>query len=169
MLMKVALFLCCLWLSNIPYTYHIYTPHLLYSFLCPWTSRLLPCPGYWEQCCCEHWGAHGFLNYTSIIKPKIIPAGEAALSTCRSFLFPGRCVPRDRLWLCHRARLGLLEGVWGSPSALLLGVGIAAASLENSMEAPQKTKHTTTIWPCDPTTGHISGEKYKDTLQYFKI
>ena len=45
-----------------------------------------------------------------------------------------------------RARLSLLgEGGQDSPSALLLGIGIGAASMENSMEAPQKTKHTTTI------------------------
>ena len=33
-----------LWLSNIPLYIHV--PHLLYPFLCRWTLRLLPCPGY---------------------------------------------------------------------------------------------------------------------------
>ena len=31
-------------------------PHLLYSFICWWTFRLLPYPGYCKQCCSEHLG-----------------------------------------------------------------------------------------------------------------
>ena len=31
-------------------------PQLCYPFICWWTSRLLPCPGYYKQCCNEHWG-----------------------------------------------------------------------------------------------------------------
>ena len=27
-----------------------------YPFICRWTSRLFPCPGYYKQCCDEHWG-----------------------------------------------------------------------------------------------------------------
>ena len=34
----------------------IYVPQLSYPFTCWWTSRLLPCPGYYHQCCNEHWG-----------------------------------------------------------------------------------------------------------------
>src|SRR5574341_575847 len=34
----------------------IYVPQLSYPFVCQWTSRLLPCPGYYKQCCDEHWG-----------------------------------------------------------------------------------------------------------------
>ena len=37
-------------------------PHLLYPFICPWTFRPLPCPGYCKQCCNERWGACIFLN-----------------------------------------------------------------------------------------------------------
>ena len=33
-----------------------YVPQLSYPFVCWWTSRLLPCPGYYKQCCDEHWG-----------------------------------------------------------------------------------------------------------------
>ena len=29
---------------------------LCYPFICRRTSRLLPCPGYYKQCCDEHWG-----------------------------------------------------------------------------------------------------------------
>ena len=38
-----------------------YVPHLLYPFTC---QRRFPCPGYCEQCCYEHRGAHTFLNYS---------------------------------------------------------------------------------------------------------
>ena len=34
----------------------VYVPLLSYPFICWWTSRLLPCPGYYKQCCDEHWG-----------------------------------------------------------------------------------------------------------------
>ena len=27
-----------------------------------WKSRLLPCPGYYKQCCDEHWGTRVSLN-----------------------------------------------------------------------------------------------------------
>ena len=45
----------------------VYVPQLSYPFICQWTSRLLPCPGYCKQCCNEHWGARvsfrsGFLG-----------------------------------------------------------------------------------------------------------
>ena len=29
----------------------VYIPQLSYPFVCWWTSRLLPCPGYYKQCC----------------------------------------------------------------------------------------------------------------------
>ena len=41
----------------------IYVPQLLYSFICLWTSRLLPCYSYCKQCCNEHWGMCVFLNF----------------------------------------------------------------------------------------------------------
>ena len=45
----------------------VYVPQLSYPFICQWASRLLPCPGYYKQCCDEHWGARvsfrsGFLG-----------------------------------------------------------------------------------------------------------
>ena len=45
----------------------VYVPQLSYPFVCRWTSRLLPCPGYCKQCCNEHWGTRisfnsGFLS-----------------------------------------------------------------------------------------------------------
>ena len=36
---------------------------LIYSFICWWTSRLLPCPGYYKQCCDEHWGTRVSFNF----------------------------------------------------------------------------------------------------------
>ena len=48
----------------------VYVPQLSYPFICWWTSRLLPCPGYYKQCCDEHWGTcvsfnSGFLGVYS--------------------------------------------------------------------------------------------------------
>ena len=45
----------------------VYVPQLSYPFFCWWASRLLPCPGYYKQCCDEHWGTNvscssGFLT-----------------------------------------------------------------------------------------------------------
>ena len=45
----------------------VYVPQLSCPFICWWTSRLLPCPGYCKQCCDEHWGTSvsfhsGFLS-----------------------------------------------------------------------------------------------------------
>ena len=34
----------------------VYVPQLSYPFICWWTSRLFPCPGYYKQCCNEYWG-----------------------------------------------------------------------------------------------------------------
>ena len=34
----------------------VYVPQLSYPFICWWTSRLFPCPGYYKQWCNEHWG-----------------------------------------------------------------------------------------------------------------
>ena len=45
----------------------VYVTQLSYPFVCWWTSRLLPCPGYCKQCCDEYWGTRvsfssGFLS-----------------------------------------------------------------------------------------------------------
>ena len=32
----------------------VYVPQLSYPSICLWTSRLLPCSGYYKQCCNEH-------------------------------------------------------------------------------------------------------------------
>ena len=44
-----------------------YVPQLSYPFICWWTSRLLPCPGYYKQCCDEHWGTHVSFNSDFLI------------------------------------------------------------------------------------------------------
>ena len=41
----------------------VYVPQLSYPFICWWAYRLIPCPGYYKQCCDEHWGARVYLNY----------------------------------------------------------------------------------------------------------
>jgi len=40
----------------------VYKYQLSYPFICWWTSRLLPCPGYCKQCCDEHWGTRVSFN-----------------------------------------------------------------------------------------------------------
>ena len=51
--LQMALFFSFLWLI----IFHcISVPHLLYSFICWWTFRLLPYPGYCKQCFSEHLG-----------------------------------------------------------------------------------------------------------------
>ena len=39
-----------------------YVPQLSYPFICWWTSRLFPCPGYYKQCFDEHWGTRVSFN-----------------------------------------------------------------------------------------------------------
>ena len=55
------------WLRCIPFyrrvIFHcVYVPQLSYPFVCWWTYRLLPCPGYYKQCCNEHWGTRVSFN-----------------------------------------------------------------------------------------------------------
>ena len=33
----------------------MYVLQLSYPFICWWTSRLLSCPGYYKECCDDHW------------------------------------------------------------------------------------------------------------------
>jgi len=40
----------------------VYVPLPSYPFICWWTSRLLPCPGYCKQFCSEHWGTRVSFN-----------------------------------------------------------------------------------------------------------
>ena len=54
---RQMLFYCATWEGC------MYVLHLLYPFLCLWTSRLLLCLGCCIQRCSEHWGACSFLSY----------------------------------------------------------------------------------------------------------
>ena len=47
-----------------------------------------------------------------------------------------------------------------NPFALLVGKKIGAITMENSMEAPLKTKNRTAIWSSNPTPGHTSEETH---------
>ena len=51
----------------------------------------------------------------------------------------------------------MLERVWrkGNPLKLLVGTQIDTATIENSVESPLKIRNKTTIWPSNPTTGHM--------------
>ena len=61
----------------------VYVPQLPYPFVCWWASTLLPCPGYYKQCCDEHC-APPFFRRTLLLSTK---------SLCWYFLI--HCV----LWL----------------------------------------------------------------------
>ena len=51
--------------------------------------------------------------------------------------------------------------VWGERGITLLeGMEIGTATVENAMEVPLKTKNRATIWPCNPTPGHLSIGKH---------
>ena len=52
----------------------------------------------------------------------------------------------------------VLARMWrkGNPFALLVGMQMGAATVERSMEIPQKIKNGSGFWPRDPTSGNIS-------------
>ena len=89
----------------------VYVPQLPYPFFCWWASRLLPCSGYYKQCCDEHWGARvsfrsGFLS---------VDAQEWDCWVIRQFYFQffkasPRCSPQ---WLCSFGRCAVLIGTSG--------------------------------------------------------
>ena len=45
------------------YFHCMYVLHLLYPFICLWTSRLLSCSVYCKQCFNEHWGTCVFFQF----------------------------------------------------------------------------------------------------------
>ena len=47
-------------------------------------------------------------------------------------------------------------GEKGNPLTLLVGMYVGVATMENSMEVPQKTKNRITISSSNPTPGHIT-------------
>ena len=50
----------------------------------------------------------------------------------------------------------MLERVWrkGNPPTLLVGMQTSTATMENSVEIPEKIANRTAIWPSNPTAGH---------------
>ena len=55
----------------------------------------------------------------------------------------------------------------GNPLALLVGMQTGAATLENSMEVPQKIKNRTTLKPSNYTTRYLSkGYKNADSKRH---
>ena len=55
-------------------------PWLSYPFVCWWTSRLLPCPGYYKQCCDEHRGTRASFSSGFLVE---FPGGlEGKASAC---------------------------------------------------------------------------------------
>ena len=48
----------------------------------------------------------------------------------------------------------------GNPPTKLVGILTGAATMENSMVVPQKTKNSVAIWSSSPTPGYISSQNY---------
>lgn len=53
------------------------------------------------------------------------------------------------------------------PYELLVGLRAGAATVENSVEVPQKIKNVTTVQPSVPTSRHLSKENKNNNLKRF--
>ena len=56
-------------------SHYVYVPQLPYPFVCQWTSRLLPCPSYFEQCRDEHWG---YVSLSILVSSECMPSSGIA-------------------------------------------------------------------------------------------
>ena len=56
----------------------------------------------------------------------------------------------------------MLVRMWrkGNPFALLVGMQIGAATVENSMELPKKIKSRFALWAIESTSGNLSEETW---------
>ena len=56
----------------------------------------------------------------------------------------------------------MMERAWrkGNSSTMLVGMLIGAATTENIIELPQKTKNRNTVWYSNPAPGHLSRQNY---------
>ena len=56
----------------------------------------------------------------------------------------------------------------GNASALLVGMQPGAATVESSVETPQKVKNGSAFWPSGPTSGNISEGTQNTNLKEHK-
>ena len=56
----------------------------------------------------------------------------------------------------------------GNPCVLLVGKQTGAATVENSMEFPQKIKHGSALWSSNSSSGNISRETGDTDLKGYK-
>ena len=63
----------------------------------------------------------------------------------------------------------VLVRMWrkGNPCALLVGMQVGIATVESSMEPPQKIKNGTALWPSYSTSGNISQETRNTDLKEY--
>ena len=63
----------------------------------------------------------------------------------------------------------MLVRMWrkGNPRALLVGIQIGSASVEESMEFPKTIKNRTTFWPNNSTSRNISKEIQSTNLKEY--
>ena len=61
----------------------------------------------------------------------------------------------------------MLAKMWrkGNIFALVVGMQIGVAIVENSMEIPQKTKNRSAFWLCDPTSGDLLKQTQNTNLK----
>ena len=52
-------------------SHYVYVPQLPYPFVRQWTSWLLPCPSYFEQCCNEH---RGYVSLSILVSSACMPS-----------------------------------------------------------------------------------------------
>ena len=105
----------------------VYLPQLPYPFICQWTSRLLPCPGYCKWCCNKHCGTCIF----SFILLKQIFLFIYLFDYAGSWGFPGGSDGKESSY--NAGDLCLIPGLGSSPGE---GDGnpLQYSFLENSMD-----------------------------------
>ena len=134
-----------LWLSNIP-LYMCTIPS--YPFLCRWTFSLLSSPGYYKQCCNDHWGACFFSvlidgNLTKKLQPKNAEARNKFRSELRLLDQCNFLVFRKDFGISHCSADGVPKSTGGS---LELKSVIGSFKIKMMLSTPPPTPEARSKW-----------------------